>query len=166
MAAEAMARGRPAVARRWRAPLALGGLALALLVAAAVGGSDGGPGPQVAAQGAAATQLRVIACQPVADGSGMAVTTALVDFPPGAGSPRHRHPGSVSAYVLDGRVRSQLAGGPARTYGPGQTWFEPPGAIHLFARNLSATRPARLLAVFIAEQDCGPLVIPDPGAAH
>lgn len=42
----------------------------------------------------------------------------------------------------------------------GQTWFEAPGAIHSFAENASATAPAELLAIFVAEDDCGPLTIP------
>ncbi|MEI9431006.1 hypothetical protein [Mesorhizobium sp. Cs1299R1N3] len=34
-------------------------------------------------------------------------------------------------------------------------------AIHLFAENASTTEPAELLATFIANDDCGPLTIPD-----
>lgn len=66
----------------------------------------------------------------------------------------------MTAFVLQGTLRSQLEGGPVGTYGTGQTWFEPPGAVHLFAENTSASEPAKLLAVFIAEDNCGPLVIP------
>ena len=76
-----------------------------------------------------------------------------------ASRPAHRHPGSVTAYVLKGTVRSQLGGGPAITYTKGETWFEPPGTLHQFAENPSATEPAALLATFIAEDDCGPLTV-------
>ena len=61
-----------------------------------------------------------------------------------------------------GAVRSQMDGGPAVIYTMGQTWFEAPGAIHAFAENASATEPAELLAIFVAEDDCGPLTIPVP----
>jgi quercetin dioxygenase-like cupin family protein len=108
-----------------------------------------------------ATIVRPLSCEKLADIPGKSVTTAIVDFPPGAYSPRHRHPGSVTAYVLKGTLRSQLAGGPVETYTAGQTWFEPPGAIHLFAENASSTEPAQLLAIFITNDNCGPLVIPD-----
>jgi quercetin dioxygenase-like cupin family protein len=54
-----------------------------------------------------------------------------------------------------------LAGGPVQTFAAGQTWFEPPDAIHVFAGNASATEPAQLLAIFVADNDCGPLLIPD-----
>jgi len=110
-----------------------------------------------------ATVVRPVSCEPLPHVPGMSVTTAIVDFPPGAYSPRHRHPGSVTAYVLKGTLRSQLAGGPVGTYTVGRSWFEPPGAIHLFVENASAAKPAELLAVFVAESDCGPLVIPDDG---
>jgi len=110
-----------------------------------------------------ATVVRPVSCEPLSHVPGMSITTAIVEFPPGAYSPRHRHPGSVTAYVLQGTLRSQLAGEPVGTYTVGQTWFEPSGAIHLFAENASAAEPAELLAVFITDSDCGPLVIPDPG---
>ena len=67
----------------------------------------------------------------------------------------------MTAYVLKGAIRSQLSGGPAITYGPGETWFEPAGALHLFAENVSATNPAEILAIFVTDQNCGPLVIPE-----
>ena len=109
------------------------------------------------------TTVTPISCERLPNVPGKAITTALVTFPPNAYSPRHRHPGSVTAYVLKGTLRSQLRGGAVGTYSAGQSWFEPPGAVHLFAENASTTEPAELLAVFIADQDCGPLVIPDPG---
>jgi quercetin dioxygenase-like cupin family protein len=90
------------------------------------------------------------------------LTTAIVEFPPGAYSPKHRHPESVTAFVLKGIVRSQLAGGPIGTYKLGGTWFEPPGVLHLFAENASDTEPAELLAIFVADDNCGPLVIYEP----
>jgi quercetin dioxygenase-like cupin family protein len=80
---------------------------------------------------------------------GKKVTTVLVEFPPGGFSPEHHHAGSVSVYVLSGTIESQLAGGPAAVFKPGEMFFEPPGAVHLFARNTSNTEPARILAVFV-----------------
>jgi hypothetical protein len=38
---------------------------------------------------------------------------------------------------------------------------EPPDAIHLFAENPSKTEAAQLLAIFVADDDCGPQTIPD-----
>jgi len=116
-----------------------------------------------AGEGAAArptTTVKPLSCEKLPNVPGHSITTALVEFPPNAYTPRHRHPGSVTAFVIEGALRSQMEGGPAVTYTMGQTWFEPPGAIHSFAENASATEPAELLATFVAEDDCGPLTIP------
>ncbi|WP_210249246.1 cupin domain-containing protein [Rhizobium sp. ERR 942] len=114
-----------------------------------------------AAAGRPQTTVRPISCEPLPNVPGKSLTVAVVDYPPNAYTPRHRHPGSVSAFVLKGTLRSQLEGGPAGTYRAGETWFEPPGTAHLFAENVSKTEPAELLATFVADSDCGPLVIPD-----
>ena len=106
--------------------------------------------------------VKPLSCEPLPHVPGMALTTAVVTFPPRAYSPAHRHPGSVTAFVLKGAVRSQMAGGPAQTYPVGATWFEPPGALHLFAENPSDSKTAEILAVFVADGGCGPLVIPEP----
>jgi len=107
------------------------------------------------------TVVTPISCERLPNVPGKSITTAIVAFPPNGFTPRHRHPGSVSAFVLKGTLRSQLQGSPAGTYSAGQTWFEPPGTVHLFAENASTTEPAELLATFIADNDCGPLTIPD-----
>lgn len=83
--------------------------------------------------------------------AGKNITTMVVEFPPGAVSPPHHHGGSVTVYVLDGTIRSQLQGQPAMVYSEGQTFFEAPGIVHLLAENVSATEPARILAVFVAD---------------
>ena len=100
-----------------------------------------------------------VACQTLPNVPGKSITTVMVEFPPNALTPQHRHPGSVTAYVLKGTLRSQLNGGPIETFGPGGTWFEPPGTIHNMVENPSPTEPAELLAIFVADNDCGPLTI-------
>ena len=93
--------------------------------------------------------------------AGKTLTVAEVSFAPGTKADAHRHGQAfVYAYVLSGSIRSQLAGGPARTYHVGESWFEPPGARHLLTENVSRTTPARLLVAFIANPG-DPLKIPD-----
>lgn len=104
--------------------------------------------------------VKVLSCEALPDAPGKSVTTAIVDFPPLGFTPAHRHPGSVTAVVLEGTIRSQLAGEPPIDYVSGQTWFEPPRALHLFAENPDSTRPARFLATFVADTGCGALVLP------
>jgi quercetin dioxygenase-like cupin family protein len=81
---------------------------------------------------------------------GKTVTVEIVEFPPGAVAAEHHHAGSVTAYILSGTLRSQLGGGPAIVYTEGQSFFEPPGAVHVLAENPSMTEPARLMAIHVA----------------
>ena len=71
---------------------------------------------------------------------------------PGApSSAPHRHPGFVLGYVIEGEFRFQIAGEPERTIRAGETFYEPPGAQHLVSASAIADRPARVLAIVIAE---------------
>src|SRR5438270_165222 len=63
-----------------------------------------------------------------------------------------RHAGSVTAYITKGEIRSQLAGGAVETFKVGQSFFEPPGAVHLVSANASMAEPAELIAVFVADE--------------
>ncbi|MCK2218495.1 cupin domain-containing protein [Actinomadura sp. ATCC 31491] len=83
---------------------------------------------------------------------GKTFTSAIVSFPPAARAAPHRHGTAfVYAYVLEGTVRSELAGRPARTYRAGENWVEQPGAHHLLTENTSRTAPAKLLVVFVSD---------------
>jgi len=83
---------------------------------------------------------------------GKSITSVLVTYAPGGKSSKHHHAGSVLVYVLSGAVRSETStGGPAKIYRAGESFFEPPGSEHLVSENASATEPASLLAVFVAE---------------
>ena len=82
---------------------------------------------------------------------GKTITVEIVEFPPGAVAPEHHHAGSVTAYILSGTLRSQLAGGLPADYAAGQSFFEPPGAVHVLAQNPSLTEPARFMAIHIAD---------------
>ncbi|MFM0164950.1 cupin domain-containing protein [Paraburkholderia sediminicola] len=106
------------------------------------------------------SSVKVLSCEALPNAPGKSVTTAIVDFPPLGFTPAHRHPGSVVAVVLEGTIRSQLEGGAPVDYVSGQTWFEPPRALHLFAENPDPTHPAKLLATFVADTGCGALVLP------
>jgi len=91
-----------------------------------------------------AEELRNVPHQPL--------TAVTVSYAPGGKSSAHRHAGSVFAYVLTGAIRSEnSATGPAKVYQAGETFFEPPGSEHLVSENASATEPASLLAVFVAD---------------
>jgi quercetin dioxygenase-like cupin family protein len=76
-----------------------------------------------------------------------------VTYLPGAGSPAHLHANGVMAYVVSGAIASKVGDGPEQTFGAGQAWWEPPGAIHRVSRNASLTEPATLLAIYVAPKD-------------
>jgi quercetin dioxygenase-like cupin family protein len=89
--------------------------------------------------------------QPLPNVKGKTFTAEIVYFPPNARAVPHRHGSAfVYAYVLEGTVRSQLAGEPVRTSHQGQNWVEPPGAHHLLTENPSRTKPAKLLVIFVS----------------
>jgi quercetin dioxygenase-like cupin family protein len=83
---------------------------------------------------------------------GKRVTVVRVFYGPGGFTRAHRHAGSVTAYITKGEIRSQLAGGIVETFRVGQSFFEPPGAVHLVSANASTTEPAELIAVFVADE--------------
>jgi quercetin dioxygenase-like cupin family protein len=116
--------------------------AMPLLLAAA---------PVLAAQDAPAAKVSQLMAQALANAPGQTLTAVVVNYPPGGKSPAHRHPGSVFAYVVSGRIRSQNSvTGPVKVYNAGEAFFEPQGSTHLVSENASATEPASLLAVFVA----------------
>jgi quercetin dioxygenase-like cupin family protein len=93
---------------------------------------------------------------------GKSLIAVVVDYAPGAASHAHRHAGSafIYAYVVSGDIESQVNDGPKRVYHAGESFFEAPGAVHRISRNASDTRPAKLLAVFVADSDDKVLTTP------
>ena len=101
---------------------------------------------------AADDDVRTVASEKLPNVPGKSITAIVVSYAPGAKSVKHHHAGSVLAYVLSGEIRSEnSATGPAKVYKAGETFFEPPGSEHLVSENASATEPASLLAVFVAD---------------
>jgi quercetin dioxygenase-like cupin family protein len=102
------------------------------------------------------------AALPNAPGKRMTVVT--VNYAPGQKSGPHHHAGSAFLYarVLSGQIRSQVEGqdAAAKVYGAGEGWTEGPNAHHLVSENASATEPASLLVVFVAD-DGATLTTPD-----
>ncbi|QSN64691.1 MULTISPECIES: cupin domain-containing protein [unclassified Caballeronia] len=93
---------------------------------------------------------------------GKSLTAVVVDYAPGAASSAHRHAGSafIYAYVVSGEIESQVDNGPKRVYHAGESFFEEPGSVHRISRNASETKPAKLLAVFVADTDDKALTTP------
>lgn len=105
-----------------------------------------------AADGSSLDKVEPIGSYALPNVPGKRVTIVRVSYGPGGFSRPHRHAGSVTAYITKGEIRSQLGGGPVETFGVGQSFFEPPGSTHLVSANASATEPAELVAVFVADE--------------
>lgn len=116
------------------------------------------------AQSARPSQSRVALTRrlPALDGTALAASLVEVTYGPGGANPSHRHPCPVIGYVLEGHMRMQIDGQPARIYGPGETFYESPDDVHRLSANASDEHPARFLAFFVCDRDT-PLSIPVPG---
>ncbi len=93
---------------------------------------------------------------------GKSLIALEVDYAPGAASPSHTHAKSafIYAYVISGAIESKVNDGETRIYRAGESWSEPPGAIHSISRNASKTEPAKLLAVFVVDTNDKALTTP------
>jgi quercetin dioxygenase-like cupin family protein len=83
----------------------------------------------------------------------------LVEYPPGAADPIHRHNAHAFVYVLEGSIVMQVRGAPEVTLSPGQTYYEGPNDVHIVGRNASNTRPARFI-VFLIKNQGAPILEP------
>jgi len=83
----------------------------------------------------------------------------IVEYPPGAVDPVHRHNANAFVYVLEGSVIMQVKGQEPVTLHPGQTFYEGPNDIHVVGRNASNTEPAKFLVVFIKNKGA-PILTP------
>src|SRR6516225_2627430 len=83
----------------------------------------------------------------------------VVEYPPGAPAPVHRHNAQALLYVLEGSVVMGVNGEKPVTLTAGQTFYESPNDIHTVGRNASKTMPAKFL-VFLLKDKGAPVLIP------
>ena len=90
----------------------------------------------------------------IANAKGKNMIGVIVDYKPGGVTPPHRHGDAfIVAYVLSGSVRSQVDNGEVKTFRVGESWTEDPGAHHRVSENASKTEPAKVLAIFVADDN-------------
>ena len=95
----------------------------------------------------------VLLTEPLADLPGREVRISLLDRDPGSSSARHRHPGHHTfGYVIEGTYEFGMNGQPSHTLKAGETFYEPPGAIHSTSRNPSTDKRAKILVFMVADQ--------------
>src|SRR5947208_16988746 len=102
---------------------------------------------------AAAGGVQQIVSQPLADVPGREVRMSLIERAPGVASPPHRHPGHhIFGYVIEGTYEFAIDRREPRLLKAGDTFYEPPGAIHSTSRNPSADQRVKLVVFMVAEQ--------------
>ena len=84
--------------------------------------------------------------------AGKEVVVSTVEYPAGVASAPHRHDAHTFVYVLEGSVVMQVAGGPALTLGPGQTFYENPTDVHATSKNASQTALAKILVFMLKDK--------------
>ena len=85
-----------------------------------------------------------------------------VNYGPGEATPAHTHETSafIYAYVISGAIESKVNDGETRIYHAGESFTEPPGAIHSICRNASKTEPAKMLVVFVVDTNHKAMLTP------
>jgi quercetin dioxygenase-like cupin family protein len=81
---------------------------------------------------------------------GRELVMARGEFNPGAGVPRHTHPGEEAAYVLEGEITIEIEGKPPVTYKAGDAFFVPAKTVHT-AKN-AGKAPTRVLSTYVIEK--------------
>jgi quercetin dioxygenase-like cupin family protein len=94
---------------------------------------------------------------------GWQMTATEVTYPPGESSPgKHRHPGFVIGYVLEGQYRFAVNDEAPVVLNAGQMFFESfdaPGQVHAVSGNASTTATTKILAIVFTRKG-DPVTIP------
>jgi quercetin dioxygenase-like cupin family protein len=92
---------------------------------------------------------------PAVNLDGWQMTATEITYPPGESSGRHRHPGFVIGYVLEGQYRFAVNGQTPAVLSPGEMFFESfdtPGEVHAVSGNASTMQPARIVAIVFTKK--------------
>ena len=96
------------------------------------------------------------------DGKEAKATAVEVTLESGQAGDRHRHPGPVFGYVLEGEYEWAIDDQPAKVLKTGETFYEPAGCLHRVSKNPAAKGKTRVLAWVLHPRDAKALVIPEP----
>lgn len=99
---------------------------------------------------------------PAVNLDGWQMTASEVSYAPGQMSGRHRHPGFVIGYVLEGQYQFAVNDNAPATLAQGQMFFESfdqPGEVHAISGNASKTQPCKILAIVFHKKG-DPVTIP------
>jgi quercetin dioxygenase-like cupin family protein len=90
---------------------------------------------------------------------GLVVQAIRVDYEPGGFTGgTHRHPAGAYVYVIEGSVIFGVDDRDPVVLKAGESFHEPPGALHSLSRNASQEQPASLIAFFVLGEGESPTV--------
>ena len=99
--------------------------------------------------------------QPLADLPGREVRISILDREPGASTARHWHPGHHTfGYVIEGTYEFAIDRREPRLLKAGDTFYEPPTAVHSTSRNPSTDQRLKFLVFMVADQK-NPTTVPE-----
>lgn len=111
-----------------------------------------------AQQPAAANASRAVATKdaPKVNLDGWQMTATEITIPAGAPpGQKHRHPGFVIGYVLEGQYSFAVNDQPAKVFKAGEMFFESfdaPGDVHSTSGNASASQACKFLAIVFTKK--------------
>ncbi len=108
----------------------------------------------VGAQGAAAHEIKPAITKllntPLAGIAGQEANVVLFAVGPGWKIANHFHPGHVIVYMIQGSIKIEVEGEPARVLGPGDVLYELPDR-NMVANNISSTKGAKFLVFQVGD---------------
>ncbi len=108
----------------------------------------------VGAQGAAAHEIKpavkTLLNTPLAGMAGKEANVVLFAVAPGWKIDNHSHPGHVFVYMLQGSIKIEVEGKPAKVIRPGDVLHEIPDR-NMVANNISSTEGARFLVFQVGD---------------
>ncbi len=108
----------------------------------------------VGAHGAAAHEIKPavksLLKTPLTGIAGKEANVVLFAVGPGWTIDNHFHPGHVFVYMLEGSIKIEVEGKPARVIGPGDLLHELPDR-NMVANNISSTEGARFLVLQVGD---------------
>ena len=114
--------------------------------------------PAFSAAQAPANPSRPVATKdaPKVNLDGWQMTATEITIPPGAPpGAKHRHPGFVIGYVLEGQYSFAVNDQAPKVINAGEMFFESfdaPGEVHSASGNASATQPVKFLAIVFTKK--------------
>lgn len=126
--------------------------AMAFAIGSMIAASAKAEWPKNRQQGGDPVRVDRLMSEPLAAMQDPEVRMLTLTIAPGAISQAHRHTGPVFAYILEGSIENQVDPEPAKTYKPGDFFYEPSMHVHRQLKNLSATETAKILVVEVGEK--------------